>query len=248
MKHAATNAAQWMFRKNRDAFLTFTTPTLVEEETCETGPDDFTVQGFTTGAYDAFEAPCHLQSQTKRQANRPTFSEAVKYLKIKNIWRDWLLGTSPTLVLKVFQVCGIVWVKAKCLRNDGIILDFQMNDPEVDTQSVLDRSASECFHPWHNAITSFSTPHRQAFRIRMRENHEERLPFHHSSIYHITYTLTPPMQDHQDRSIDDVCTPEFSIPLINFNILDSRHSLKARSECTDANEEDPLKWDYTFEH
>ncbi|KAF7903001.1 hypothetical protein EAF00_002903 [Botryotinia globosa] len=40
----------------RDAFLTLTTPTLVEGETCDIGPDDFAVEDFTTGAHDSFEA------------------------------------------------------------------------------------------------------------------------------------------------------------------------------------------------
>ncbi|KAF7959602.1 hypothetical protein EAE96_001218 [Botrytis aclada] len=115
MKHAATNAVQWKFRKDRDAFLMLTTPTLVEEEICETGPDDVMVEVLTTGAYDTFEAPStesiekvnSARSILNGQANGPTFSEAVKYFNIKNIWRPWLPGTSPTLVLKGFQVCGI---------------------------------------------------------------------------------------------------------------------------------------------
>ncbi|TGO21593.1 hypothetical protein BPAE_0211g00130 [Botrytis paeoniae] len=116
-----TKAAQWMFRKDRDAFLMLTTPALVEEETCETGPDDVTVEVFTTGACDAFEALSQesiekvnsARSILNGQANGPTFSEAVKYLKIKNIWRPWLPGTSPTLVLKMgldktVQALGVI--------------------------------------------------------------------------------------------------------------------------------------------
>lgn len=134
MKHAATNACQWIFRRYRDAFLTLTRPTLVEEEMCETGPDDVTVEVFTTGVYDVFDAPSQesvervhsARSILNGQAKGPTFSETVKYLNISNIWRPWLPGTSPTLALKVFQICGIAWAKAKLMRNYGAIFGCQM--------------------------------------------------------------------------------------------------------------------------
>lgn len=134
MKHAARNACPWIFRKDRDAFLTLIRSTLVEVEMYGTGPDGVTVEVFTTGVYDLFDAPSQesvervhsARSILNGQANGPTSSEAVKYLNISNIWRPWLPGTSPTLVLEVFQVCGIVWAKAKLMRNYGAILGCQM--------------------------------------------------------------------------------------------------------------------------
>ncbi|KAM0155984.1 hypothetical protein ACHAQE_006579 [Botrytis cinerea] len=134
MKHAARNACQWIFRKDRDAFLTLIRSTLVEVEMYGTGPDGVTVEVFTTGVYDLFDAPSQESVERVRsarsilngQANGPTSSEAVKYLNISNIWTPWLPGTSPTLVLEVFQVCGIAWAKAKLMRNYGAIIGCQM--------------------------------------------------------------------------------------------------------------------------
>ncbi|TGO44927.1 hypothetical protein BOTNAR_0720g00020 [Botryotinia narcissicola] len=110
-----------------------TTPTLVGGESCETGPDDVTVVGFTTGAYNNFQAPSlesigkvnSARSILNGQANRPTLSQAVKYLKIKNIWRPRLSTGNTTNTRS--QICGIAWAQAKYLRNDGIILGFQMS-------------------------------------------------------------------------------------------------------------------------
>ncbi|KAF7943858.1 uncharacterized protein EAE97_005928 [Botrytis byssoidea] len=62
------------------------------------------LEDFTTGAYDAFEAPSlepiekvnSARSIVNEQANRQTLSEAVKYFKIKNIWRPRLSTGNTT--------------------------------------------------------------------------------------------------------------------------------------------------------
>ncbi|THV46785.1 hypothetical protein BGAL_0360g00130 [Botrytis galanthina] len=85
-------------------------PPLAEEETCEIGPADITVENFTTVAHEALEAAS--QSQLRKSKTSGDLG--------------YLPGISPILVLKGFQVRGIAWAIAIQTRNDGVILGFQM--------------------------------------------------------------------------------------------------------------------------
>ncbi|KAM0126089.1 hypothetical protein ACHAP3_009459 [Botrytis cinerea] len=224
MKHAARNACPWIFRKDRDAFLTLIRSTLVEVEMYGTGPDGVTVEVFTTGVYDLFDAPSQesvervhsARSLLNGQANGPTSSEAVKYLNISNIWRPWLPGTSSTLVLKVFQVCGIAWAKAKLMRSYGAILGCQMGlGKTIRALGVIQAMADDPeFFPQLN--------------VKLYDPKSNRIT-KNDEFFH---------QGDENRR---------SILLPSFNLLNRRHSLKARSDWTDKNNEDPLNWDYTLE-
>ncbi|TGO81894.1 hypothetical protein BPOR_0981g00040 [Botrytis porri] len=59
MNHAAIDKRSTVDVQNGSRCILnahYTTSTLVEGGTCMTGPDDFAVEVFTTGAYEAFEA------------------------------------------------------------------------------------------------------------------------------------------------------------------------------------------------
>ncbi|KAM0132308.1 hypothetical protein ACHAO1_006830 [Botrytis cinerea] len=217
MKHAARNACQWIFRKDRDAFLTLIRSTLVEVEMYGTGPDGVTVEVFTTGVYDLFDAPSQesvervhsARSLLNGQANGPTSSKAVKYLNISNIWRPWLPGTSSTLVLKA---------KAKLMRSYGAILGCQMGlGKTIQALGVIQAMADdpEVAKKWKLKATL---------------------------IVVLTNVITK-----NDEFFHQGDENRRSILLPSFNLLNRRHSLKARSDWTDKNNEDPLNWDYTLE-
>ncbi|PQE10416.1 helicase of the Snf2 Rad54 family protein [Rutstroemia sp. NJR-2017a WRK4] len=70
-------------------------------------------------SYRSFDAP------TDGQANGPTYSEALTYLGIHNLYRPRFTGSSLNLELKPFQVVGIAWGKQKLMLNGGAILGDQ---------------------------------------------------------------------------------------------------------------------------
>jgi hypothetical protein len=85
-------------------------------------------------SYKPFDAPTEQEMENLSsarsildgQANGPTYSEAIDYLKIHNVQKPYLPGSSPTLELKHFQVVGIAWGKQKLMLNGGAILGDQM--------------------------------------------------------------------------------------------------------------------------
>jgi hypothetical protein len=84
--------------------------------------------------YRSFNAPTQeemnnlslARSILDGQANGPTYSEAITYLKISNIQKPRLPGSALNLELKHFQVVGIAWGKQKLMLNGGAILGDQM--------------------------------------------------------------------------------------------------------------------------